>query len=933
MIFILAVTLCNAARVTRSERSVTLAQDSGFEVQHEVPSVVHEPEAQVPSLQPVTAPTQHIALDEALQKTTKLPAEIRSMLRSQHASAESSEWKNTQERRLKTLRGGKQNPADDPSGYPTLDKVRQVLNELYQETNEEADITATQCYSFEASTKGTIEQNTQMRVTLATEIASAREEIAYANSKMQEAERQVTQLEEDLRQHESECEQGRLELEELIKITEADHSVAGEINDKVDCEANTVGAFVQCWMQNDNSHFRLRAANGTIVSFKSQAAFLAIQNAAQVVHGLSAKANKTRQDPEKEEPLEDGSPTAEEIDDQEQSTEWMESITLGGMPEKCGPPGETVDVGEKCSALKDAIGQMVGEIKFVLTETRNRLTDHTAHCTGVTKNLNGQIGEWSSILDQSQISLAKATQTLNMNEDELRLRVDEFKETKKSLIDTINDCNDKFQKFHEEKCGLSTIRLELYRIVGGNPYIQDCEVSPWVEQECSATCGGGTQVKTREVVQEQVFGAACPPLSETVSCAGDPCPVDCAVNDWSGWSECSKDCGGGIESRGRFVEIQAEHGGMPCPGVQETRGCNTHACDRDCTLHEWTEWTMCNRQCGGGQRLRYKHVDMPAMGEGECAAEHEEDPSAAGGGARVEMLECNTHKCYPNLKCKAKQDLVLTLDASGSIGSYGFAKTQAFAKDLIGRVTLSDDVEKVGIVKFSHEATIESAMSTDKAALDAAIDAMTFPMSTTETGQAIDTALNIAQQGGRGDAETIIFVVTDGVPTDKESARVAAERARQQGLTRLVFVGVGSPSRLDIPFMEELATFPAKANVLSAANYQDLENRVGSMLAGFCANLECDEAMTGIGEDYRGCQSMTRSGAECQGWDEWHPHWHYYRDWNTQFAGKGLGGGHNFCRNPDGDAGGIWCWTKDPNVPWAYCDQRDNNDVPVPADA
>ncbi|XP_070570703.1 low-density lipoprotein receptor-related protein 2-like [Ptychodera flava] len=68
--------------------------------------------------------------------------------------------------------------------------------------------------------------------------------------------------------------------------------------------------------------------------------------------------------------------------------------------------------------------------------------------------------------------------------------------------------------------------------------------------------------------------------------------------------------------------------------------------------------------------------------------------------------------------------------------------------------------------------------------------------------------------------------------------------------------------------------------------------------------------------DYRGFVNKTVSGRDCQNWMEGYPHEH---DRNPQaYPGAGLGN-HNFCRNPDNEAG-IWCFTTDPEVRWEYCE-------------
>jgi hypothetical protein len=69
------------------------------------------------------------------------------------------------------------------------------------------------------------------------------------------------------------------------------------------------------------------------------------------------------------------------------------------------------------------------------------------------------------------------------------------------------------------------------------------------------------------------------------------------------------------------------------------------------------------------------------------------------------------------------------------------------------------------------------------------------------------------------------------------------------------------------------------------------------------------------GSDYRGSKNKTKSGKECQAWDSQFPQQHTRTHLN--FPDGGLGG-HNFCRNPDGETA-PWCYTTDPVLRWEYC--------------
>lgn len=82
----------------------------------------------------------------------------------------------------------------------------------------------------------------------------------------------------------------------------------------------------------------------------------------------------------------------------------------------------------------------------------------------------------------------------------------------------------------------------------------------------------------------------------------------------------------------------------------------------------------------------------------------------------------------------------------------------------------------------------------------------------------------------------------------------------------------------------------------------------------------CQRAIT-LGQDYRGLVNTTATGLPCQRWDVLVPKNHTRIP--ARFPGYGLGTpqeSHNFCRNPDGSPGGVWCYVDDPDsARWLLC--------------
>lgn len=81
-------------------------------------------------------------------------------------------------------------------------------------------------------------------------------------------------------------------------------------------------------------------------------------------------------------------------------------------------------------------------------------------------------------------------------------------------------------------------------------------------------------------------------------------------------------------------------------------------------------------------------------------------------------------------------------------------------------------------------------------------------------------------------------------------------------------------------------------------------------------NLNCKTSI--LGQDYTGTYSQTVSGRTCQRWDSQTPHEHINND-PARFPDASLDEVANYCRNPDNDEGGPWCYTTDPDIRYEYC--------------
>ena len=76
---------------------------------------------------------------------------------------------------------------------------------------------------------------------------------------------------------------------------------------------------------------------------------------------------------------------------------------------------------------------------------------------------------------------------------------------------------------------------------------------------------------------------------------------------------------------------------------------------------------------------------------------------------------------------------------------------------------------------------------------------------------------------------------------------------------------------------------------------------------------DCTQTVDGQG--YAGTVAVSQSGATCQAWSS-----HSDTVDSDQLPDVSVEAASNYCRNPDGKTGGVWCYIGDTDSEWEHCD-------------
>ena len=513
-----------------------------------------------------------------------------------------------------------------------------------------------------------------------------------------------------------------------------------------------------------------------------------------------------------------------------------------------------------CALLHDKLSLMWGEFKDQVDELTMEMLKNQIEFEEIRDNLNNQIRLLVKSKGRFQMLLAEARSNMAADRAELKIKYQQKQKLDKQYFAYMTLCKKRIAWIlGQDMCAIKTVRNAVLENSTECPsaQIQDCVMDSWVPQQCSVSCddtcdpsqpfkcGGWQQMNRKAVALNDECGIKCPLFSKYKRCGQYLCPIDCHMSMWSGWSKCTAECEGGLQSQTRAIRMKPKNGGEQCNTLEDSRPCNTMSCDRNCRLQRWTKWSPCSVACGGGFQERYRHVLIPTRGEGKCPKETSR--------YRYRKGQCNEQSCNGDEVCIATQDLIIAVDGSGSVRESGFKILKGYVTTLLERYEteyFGERTVKLGIVLFGNGVimpdgkTVSPAINAQKLTFDkdkvkGVVEGLPFKKGFTNMAQAFAMAEDMFTKGSRSRAQQSVMLVTDGKPSFSFMTNEMAEQLDDKAIMRYFVIVSETPMTDDsMKNMKRWASQPWETNLIHVSGLvlldADVELFAEKAITKFC---------------------------------------------------------------------------------------------------
>jgi type II secretory pathway pseudopilin PulG len=188
-------------------------------------------------------------------------------------------------------------------------------------------------------------------------------------------------------------------------------------------------------------------------------------------------------------------------------------------------------------------------------------------------------------------------------------------------------------------------------------------------------------------------------------------------------------------------------------------------------------------------------------------------------------------------------DLMLVLDASGTVDNNEFEILRNFSFSVANAFNVSPSSARIGVLQFAGrfppwpDTALEIGLSGDRVAVEAALTNMNRIQGQTYIWQGIADAQQEIATRGRAGAEHVMVLITDGQPSDGQTGMTRtlqeadnAKAADTEIFT--VYIGGHPPG---IEFLEQVASRPEYA--FAVTDFNALERVLTGLISSICAQL------------------------------------------------------------------------------------------------
>merc|ERR1719473_496230 len=224
-------------------------------------------------------------LDEAVTKVKKLPSAVTDAMK----IATPHHHRHHHHHEDSVLLTQQQEAMKKKGIEEALDKAKQVLSEMMEETETELDEAILNCKEYDAQTTATLDTNAGYRAELGAQVAEAKGMIAEAKMMISQATTELDTLKTISEEHAMQCEITITTKQDGLKILEDDLAVSMKVENMTDCDDVSPGSsttLMQCgtgYAQRFKFAGRAASHYEGFTQLKTKEGMVAVQRAAKMI--------------------------------------------------------------------------------------------------------------------------------------------------------------------------------------------------------------------------------------------------------------------------------------------------------------------------------------------------------------------------------------------------------------------------------------------------------------------------------------------------------------------------------------------------------------------------------------------------------------------------------------------------------------------------